>query len=99
MQVIEDAAGVMTQELWAREGEISRSDYCSGWLSSRTSVKDSALLTHWEQFSMLIIKGVPGSPYTRRCRSLHFRHIPYRYVQQGNSPLLVCRSLRSVCYQ
>ena len=37
---------------------------------------------------MLIIKGVPGSPYTRKMLSLlRFRHIPYRYVQQGNSPL------------
>ncbi|MEC8804401.1 MAG: glutathione S-transferase N-terminal domain-containing protein, partial [Pseudomonadota bacterium] len=37
---------------------------------------------------MLIIKGVPGSPYTRKMLSLlRFRHIPYRYVQRGNSPL------------
>ena len=33
---------------------------------------------------MLIIKGVPGSPYTRKMLSLlRFRHILYRYVQQG----------------
>ena len=37
---------------------------------------------------MLVIKGVPGSPYTRKMLSLlRFRHIPYRYVQRGNDPL------------
>ena len=37
---------------------------------------------------MLVIKGVPGSPYTRKMLSLlRFRHISYRYVQQGNDPL------------
>ena len=37
---------------------------------------------------MLIIKGVPGSPYTRKVLSLlRFRRIPYRYLQQGNGPL------------
>ena len=37
---------------------------------------------------MLIIKGVPGSPYTRKMLSLlRYRHIPYRYLQHGNGHL------------
>lgn len=33
---------------------------------------------------MLQIKGVPGSPYTRKMLSLlRYRHIPYRFIQHG----------------
>ncbi|HBP99820.1 MAG TPA: glutathione S-transferase, partial [Gammaproteobacteria bacterium] len=33
---------------------------------------------------MLQIKGVPGSPYTRKILSLlRYRHIPYSFIQHG----------------